>query len=107
VGKRFEQRLGRFRGPIDGGSIAINPRNDETALHYGNEHQGKLARVEAFRNFAVGLAFAESSRKDILEFAEIAFSRKPSLGRDKPIDAIRANVPELSRGLSTTSRSAG
>ena len=27
--KRFEQRLGYLRGPIDGVSIAVNPRNDE------------------------------------------------------------------------------
>src|SRR5260370_6491447 len=49
--KRFEQRLGRLCGPIDGVPIAINPQNDEAALHYSYEHQRKLAGVKAFRNF--------------------------------------------------------
>src|SRR5882672_5859659 len=40
--QRFEQRLGRLCGPIDGIPIAIDPRNDEAALHDGNEHQRKL-----------------------------------------------------------------
>src|SRR5882724_7229773 len=75
--QRFEQRLGRLCGPIDGVTIAINPRNDKTALHYSNEHQRKLAGVEAFRNFTVGLSFPESSCKDLLEFAEIAFDGLP------------------------------
>jgi hypothetical protein len=78
--QRFEQRLGHLRGPIDGVPIAINPRNDEAALHYSNEHQRKVAGVEAFRNFAVGLSFAESSCKDLLKFAEIAFDGLPQRG---------------------------
>src|SRR5258708_23695701 len=77
VWKRFEQRLGRLCGPIDGVPIAIDPRNDETALHYCNDHQRKPAGVEAFRNFAVGLSFAESSCKNLLEFTSIAFDRLP------------------------------
>src|SRR5258708_4510756 len=75
--QQFEQRLGRLCGPIDGVPIAIDPRNDEAALHDSNEHQRKLAGIKAFRNFAVGLSLAESSRKDLLEFAEIAFNRLP------------------------------
>src|SRR5258705_9861417 len=55
--QRFEQRLGRLCGPIDGISIAIDPRNDEATLHHGYQHQCELAGVEAFRNFAVGLSF--------------------------------------------------
>src|SRR5882757_2483069 len=75
--QRFEQRLGRLCGPIDGVAIAINPRNDKTALHYSNEHQRKLAGIKALRNFTVGLSLAESSRKDLLEFVEIAFDGLP------------------------------
>jgi len=75
--QRFEQRLGRLCGPIDGIPIAIDPRNDEAALHDGNEHQRKLAGIKALRNFTVGLSLAESSRKDLLEFAEIAFDGLP------------------------------
>ncbi len=56
----LEQRLGHLRGPIDRVPIAIDPRNDEAALHYRYQHQRKLAGVEAFRNFAAGLSFAES-----------------------------------------------
>ena len=80
--QRFEQRPGRLRRPIDGVPIAINPRNDETALHYGYKHQRKLVGVEVFRDFAVGLSFAESSGEELLEFAKIAFNGLPqrSLG---------------------------
>src|SRR5258707_2815972 len=60
--------------------IAIDPRNDEAALHYRYQHQRKLAGVEAFRNFAVGLSFAESFCKDLLEFAEVALDRLPQRG---------------------------
>ena len=70
--QRFEQRLGRLCGPIDGIPIAIDPRNDEAALHDGNEHQRKLAGI---RRFAISPS--ESSRKDLLEFAEIAFDGLP------------------------------
>src|SRR5450432_2773132 len=80
VWQRFEQRLGRLCASIDGVPIAINPRNDETALHYSNEHQRKLVGVEAFRKFAVGLSFVESSCKDLLEFAEIVLDRLPQRG---------------------------
>src|SRR5450631_417146 len=77
VSKRFEQRLGRLCGSIDRVPIAINPRNDEAALHYSYEHQRKLVSVEAFRDFSVGLSFAESSCEDLLKFPKIAFDRLP------------------------------
>src|SRR5882672_7703606 len=78
--QRLEQRLGHLRGPIDRVPIAINPRNDEPALHHRYEHQGKLVGVETFRYFAVGLSFAESPSKYLLEFAEVALDRLPQRG---------------------------
>jgi hypothetical protein len=78
--QHFEQRFGRLCGPIDSVPITINSRNDEAALHYSYKHQRKLAGIEAFRNFAVGLSFAESSCKDVLEFAKITFDGLPQRG---------------------------
>ena len=84
--QRFEQRLGHLCGPIDGVPIAINPRNDEAALHYSYEHQRKLAGVEAFRNFAVGLSFEESSWK----YRSTGFLNEASA-----MDDSAANLPIL------------
>lgn len=75
--ERFEQGLGHLSGLIDGVSIAVNPRNDEAALHDSYEHQRKLVGIEAFRDFSVGLSFTKSCRKELLQFAEIAFDRFP------------------------------